>query len=157
MEGLFLILALMPILTIASIWDWSTKKIPNALIFFGFISSVIYKLYFYGFKALFLSLLISLLIFATFILFWGVIGAGDIKLLMVISIFVGYFRTIEIFLFAMAILIILLTLKNPRIWKSASEKILYRIFYKIPMKPEKKINGIPLAPFLLLGAMVSIL
>lgn len=157
MEGLVLILALMPILLIASIWDWSTKKIPNALIFLGYVVGMGYKVYFFGFKSLFLALLISLLIFATFLVFWGVIGAGDIKLLMVVSVFLGYFQTVEIFLYGIIILTILFTFKSPKSWIDASRRILFRIFYKIPIKPEKKINGIPLAPFILLGAIISVL
>lgn len=82
---------LITLLSVAAMCDLFYAKIPNVIITAGLFSSLCVNLYYVGiggigkyFAAVVISLLTGMVIFA-----FGVLGAGDIKLFIVIGAFLG--------------------------------------------------------------------
>lgn len=136
---------LLVILTIATIWDIRTKKIPNLLILSGLIggflrmssvNSVIWAIIF----------LVILLLFSSLRL----IGNGDIKLWMVISLFTGILGSCIIMLFAVGLFFLYGLIR----YKKAALHIYITSFTNLATKQGiKRYTGIeiPFAPFMLAG------
>lgn len=82
---------LITLLSVAVMCDLFYAKIPNVVIMAGLFSALCLNLYFEGiggigkyFAAMMISLLAGIVVFA-----FGVLGAGDIKLFIVIGAFLG--------------------------------------------------------------------
>lgn len=93
------------LLLIAMWYDWKCYRIPNRLILIGLGVSFLYQSFFYrgeGIETWFLGIGISFLILFPFSLV-RMIGAGDVKLAMVIGGFWGYTITIKILCIAFII------------------------------------------------------
>ena len=82
---------LIPVLCSASWSDWKKRIIPNTLLFPSFVLALIIHYSFMGFKGLIFSLTGAAIGFALLIIpfLLGGMGAGDVKLLMVVGSFVG--------------------------------------------------------------------
>lgn len=79
------------ILSIAVLADLATKRIPNALILFGLLAGFVFQYMDKGPPGLASCIMHSLLAFALYYLFYkvGALGAGDVKLILVITSFLG--------------------------------------------------------------------
>lgn len=150
MQGIMLF-SLVFILVIASVWDLRNKKIPNALILLGLISGLIFSYIDFGFKGLGISLLSILLTFLIFIITWGVLGAGDIKILMIIGSFGGVGLAFTVGLYSIIlggfIFLFLISFKKTI---TMFRDVLYLIYYKIPILVSKNQKHIPFAPIILI-------
>ena len=95
----------MVFLVLAVYFDIRTYKIPNALTVTGMAAGIIYRLYGLGPPGLFTA--VTDLIAGMMILFplylIGCLGAGDIKLLMVISTFLGWKVTLIVSFYSLVI------------------------------------------------------
>lgn len=84
--GLAIIITL---LVVASVWDYKTYKIPNALTMLGVVIGLGYSFYLSGWSGIVVSITTIVIIFLLFLpvwIFFGM-GAGDVKLLMMIASF----------------------------------------------------------------------
>lgn len=151
------ILSLSLILIIASIWDVKfNKKIPNALIFLGLLAGLTISAYFEGWHGLWSSLLSIVIIQIVFLVFWGAIAAGDIKLFMVIASFLGTGEAIFIALLSFVVGgVVFFTYKPKRAFHSV-ESMKYFLFYKIPIKPVSKEMSVAFSPFILIAFFITV-
>lgn len=150
---------LMILLVIASVWDIKTYKIPNALTIFGVVLGLGTTLILNGWMGLLFSILSVVIIFILLVptwLFFGV-GAGDVKLVMVITSFLGFYSAITIGFYAivMSSIIFLMIIPFKRIIEIFND-YLYLLYYKIPLLSDKsKQKKIPFACMLLAGFMLE--
>jgi len=124
------------ILIIASIWDIKTFKIPNALVFSAMVMGLILSFVENGFNGIGFSLLSIGIMFVVFLPIWlfRVMGAGDIKLLMSISSFLGWKMTLSISYYAVLIAAFLfLFFIHPKRIYGMFKDFFFLIFYKIPL------------------------
>lgn len=101
--SLFSMATLLGVLSIAAFKDLRERRIPNRLILIGFAAAFVIA-FLMGFEAVlsaFIGVLSALFVFFPVYL-WGALGAGDVKLLMVVGAFLGtqqlLFATLFIFL-----------------------------------------------------------
>lgn len=82
---------LVAVLLAASWTDWKYRKIPNILLFISFVISILLHVIYQGTNGLLFSLLGTIVGFALLVIPYcmGGIGAGDVKLLMVVGSFGG--------------------------------------------------------------------
>lgn len=100
---LFPAAVLLGILCIAAFTDIRARRIPNHLIFWGLACALLIALSLGGSAALNALVGIFAALFVFFpVYLWGALGAGDVKLLMVVGAFLGtqqlLFATLLIFL-----------------------------------------------------------
>lgn len=86
------------ILFCAALCDLKYLKIPNSLILLGICCSISILLVSLDFTTLVSRLLVSLIIFISLFSFFqiGILGAGDIKLLMMMSLFLSISELLQI-------------------------------------------------------------
>jgi Flp pilus assembly protein protease CpaA len=155
------------ILVIASVWDLITYKIPNALCMIGILAGVGYSGYVGGITGVLLSLACAAIIFVCFLpawMFFGM-GAGDVKLLMVLSSFSvigntflgGFTSTIRVGFNAIFLAAFLFLFLVP--WKNLAEvfrSYLYLLFYKIAVLSSKHgKKKLPFAVMILIGFVLE--
>lgn len=90
------------ILIVSIVFDIKTKKVPNKLIIIAFLLGVTIKIYEKGAEGISLCILFVLIIailFPTYLL--GALGAGDVKLFGIISMFIGFYNTLYCFLYSL--------------------------------------------------------
>jgi prepilin peptidase CpaA len=93
---------LLLIVTLATVLDIKTRKIPNWLTINGLLLGLLINIYllgfklglFYGLGGVALALLVCIIPFAL-----RVLGAGDVKLLMLIGAFLGYYAILWVLIF----------------------------------------------------------
>lgn len=115
------------LVTIASIYDIKTRRIPNWLVIIGLIISLFHQAfsgYGYGFKFWAIGLSTG---FISFLPLYSIraMGAGDVKLMATVGSFLGgmaAFQTVLLTLLAGGVLALLIVLRN-RSWKLAFENI----------------------------------
>lgn len=150
----FLFFPLLTILLIASIVDLYTKKIPNALIFLGLMVGLGISFYIGGLHSFGDSVLGIVLSFLCLIWFWGVIAAGDIKLLLVVASFLGTLAALKIGLFSILVGSVIFTLMYPKKMMKTSKNFLYLLIYKIPIQAVSKGQAIAFSPFILIAFLL---
>lgn len=124
------------VLTIASIWDIRTFKIPNALVFFAMVVGLSLSTYQNGLSGLGYAGVSMLIVFLVLLPLWLIqlMFAGDIKLLMAMASFLGWKMTLVISYQAVIIAsIIFLFLIKPKRVLEMFKEFFYLIFYKIPL------------------------
>lgn len=145
--GIYILYA---ILIFASIWDWRTYKIPNALSVFGILSGLIVSYFEHGFNGVWHSFISMLIVFAVLFPVWAlsnagipILGAGDVKLFMVISTFIPYMITFKIVYLSIIIgAFIFIFLISPKKIISMFKNIIYLTFYYIPNIKEENLKKI---------------
>ncbi|MCK2000062.1 prepilin peptidase [[Brevibacterium] frigoritolerans] len=147
------------LLFIAAYFDWKTIKIPNWIHILG-IGTVI-VLHIFGLnelsiKTTFINLLwvfipLFSLWFISTLLHFKAIGAGDIKLFAVISLFLPLLDTYLLLLLTLVIssIIAVYKIRGGR-FLEMFEDLGYFIFYGIPGKSDRKMTKVPLGPILFL-------
>lgn len=150
MENTFFALAIF--LLIVAIWDCFTYKIPNILILVGLIGFPLLIVYKNGWLTLGTSLLSFIICSAVLYTIWKVsrrlnlplIGAGDFKLFMVLSLVVGIGDTFTIFYYSIILGgLSFIFLLPPRTTARMVSSFFSFLFYGIPFLPENKIKKIP--------------
>lgn len=148
-RGFHLALLLL-ILMAAAYTDIRSHKIPNKLILVGMIIGLTYEPSFHGLIGKTAVLLVLFFFGMT-----GLMGAGDIKLLMVISLFVDVTRFLMILAVAFMLLIIYGLVRYPE------SRMEFRLMIKglfLRICPDtKKGRAIPLAPFLLASYLFTLI
>lgn len=158
--------ALYTVLGIASVWDLKTLRIPNALILFGLSVGIGLSIYEHGWAGLKLSLLGILLVFLTLFPVWAaktvglpMIGAGDVKLYMVVGAFLGYAGTMSIFLWSIILGgVLFLVSTHPKRILQIFQDFFYLVFYFLPpvLTGEKKKKKISFAlPILVVTVILT--
>lgn len=139
------------ILFIVSVWDLRTLKIPNAFIVGGWLIGLVVSFIENGFNGLFESFVAMLVVGVLLLPIWALsqvgirtIGAGDVKLFMVVSVFLGISMTLQIVWYSILLgaILFLFIIKPKRIVEMVQE-FLYLSFYFIPppvMESKKKIS-----------------
>lgn len=133
------------ILIICSIFDAKTFKIPNFIVFPLMIFGIIYSYYNFGVEGLIDSTKSIVIIFLILLLPWliNVMGAGDIKLFIALSSFIGWYKVLELVLLSMIIIsVIYIFIMGIKRAKELFVEFFYLIFYKIPLLSEGKKNKI---------------
>jgi len=161
----FQILFLITILLVCGITDILKGKIYNFLTFPGIIIGLASQWYYYGIKGLFTSFLglaIST-VFFIIIYIWGGIGAGDVKLMMVIGATVGYYLVFDFILYsaiAGGIMAHIVIIKNKRFiqtWRNILRFFFFLIpGYHLKSEPLRKENSlnIPYGYAISIGSLV---
>lgn len=117
---------LFTVLFCSAICDLKFRKVPNGIIILGFFSAISYLLLLSDYHHLFSRMIVSISIFIFLYLFFqiGVLGAGDIKLLMVMALFLNISELLQIIFISMSITIIqLLVLKFKSVIQTLNIKI----------------------------------
>ena len=137
-------LLLLLVLAIASACDIKTRKIPNGLILTGLVTGVLFS------PVGILTKLFGVL----FLFFFGMLhlGMGDIKLWMVILLYLGFANSCFIVATAALLLILYAIWKNPSITKDISVFFQYFLYTKKIGSIEE--DGFPFAPFLLASTVL---
>lgn len=115
MEIIYFLFAL---LVCAFLCDLKCSKIPNALIITGIFTGILYTVFSCSLEELVNRLTITILVFAVLFPFFRLkmLGAGDVKLLMVITLFMGedeYLKLMAVS-FALALIIGLIKYVNAK-------------------------------------------
>lgn len=143
---------LFAILIIISVWDARTFRIPNAFIAISIPVSFAIVTYFEGWQGLFHSfigfLISTIILYAIWYIFYitdlRLIGAGDYKLMMVISIFLGTGNTFIVFYYSIIFAAILfLFILSPATIGKMFKDFFYYIFYSIPVLKSQKVVKLP--------------
>lgn len=138
-------LLLLLILVIATVSDIRTMTIPNELILVGLITGVFFSPVSIWQK----------LFGVAFLFFFGMLhlmGMGDIKLWMVILVYVGFSNSCFIVALGALLLILYAIWKHPEITKDISIFFQYFFYTKKIGTIEKE--GSPFAPFLLVATVL---
>lgn len=152
-----MLLSLTLILVVASVWDMKlNKKIPNALIFLGLGLGISMSAFYSGWNGLLSSVGAIIIVQIIFMLFWGAIAAGDIKLFMVIASFLGISETLFIGLLSFIIAGLLFTLLKPKKTIYSIKSMLYFVFYTVPIKPVSKSQSVAFSPFIFAAFLLTI-
>ena len=93
------------LLAILAYMDWKQRRVSNFLILLGLISGLLFG-YFSG--SFLQTIQSTILVFAFYFLFWvfGGVAEGDVKVLMVIGSFYGFWHTAEYLIVASAFSIV---------------------------------------------------
>jgi Flp pilus assembly protein protease CpaA len=133
------------ILVAANVWDFKTLKIPNVLTIPTIGIGVVYSFFDHNWVGLFTSLLGIVIIFFVFMparVFFGM-GAGDIKLLMVLASFLGADIALNIGVTAIFVGAFMFTfIISPKRVKQMFHEFLCLIYYKIPLISEQAVEGV---------------
>lgn len=166
-EGVFMdIYILLLILIIASVWDYRTLRIPNALTIIGVLIGLLTSFYLGGFNHLKESLIAIFITLFVFFLLWALleilkapaIGAGDIKLLVVISSFLGFQGSVTIFYYSIILAsIIFLFIISPKKIINMFIDLIYFVFYYIPFKKEENYKKLAFSIPLFLSTVFYVL
>lgn len=149
MEKIYFLFA---ILIIISVWDARTFRIPNAFIAICIPISFAIVGYFDGWHSVLNSILgfmvSTILLYAIWYVFYitdlRLIGAGDYKLLMVISIFLGIGNTFIVFYYSIIFAaIIFLFILSPLTVGKMFKDFFYYLFYSIPISKPTKVVKLP--------------
>lgn len=138
-------LLLLLVLAIASACDIKTRKIPNGLILTGLVTGVLFS------PVGILTKLFGVL----FLFFFGMLhlmGMGDIKLWMVILLYLGFANSCFVVATAALLLILYAIWKKPSITKDISVFFQYFLYTKKIGSIEE--DGFPFAPFLLASTVL---
>ncbi|MCR5479039.1 MAG: A24 family peptidase [Ruminococcus sp.] len=140
------------VLIIAAIFDIKKQRIPNSLTFPAFFVGLILMCITENFQTILINIICVLAIFlfgAT-----GILGLGDIKLLMALTVLYGWSSTLLSFALASVILLIFTSFVNPVETWIYITKFFRRIRReKVPFN--KKATKYVFAPFLLFGAVIT--
>lgn len=150
----FLSMSLLLILITVSIWDVRTKRIPNAFIFIGLLMGVTTSYLINGWGGVGESLISVGLSILVFIWFWGFIAAGDVKLMFVISSFLGVGVAFKILLISFLVASVVLAIKNSKETMESIRKVKYFLFYKVPMQSISKSKSQAYSPYIMLAYLI---
>lgn len=153
-----LFFSLLPILIISSIWDiFKDKKIPNAFILTGLILGYTYSFVHGGWKGLLMSVLISIvvLIIGIFLL-WGIIAAGDVKLLIVIATYVGLAITAKVALISFFIGGAIFILFKWKRLTDSLKMIVNFAFYSVPVRMYEKEKAVAFSPYITIAYVLTL-
>lgn len=150
-------------LIIASVIDFKTFKIPNVLVVTGWVTGLVTSLIFHGWEGLLHSFLNSVFIFAILFPIWmlhmiriPVIGAGDIKLYMMISTFISFQNTLSIVILSIFLgSFLFIFLIPPKKLIDMFRNFFYMLFYYIPNKKETNLKKISFAVVIFLAFLLK--
>jgi len=120
--------------------DIRTGKVPNLLIRYGMVAGLLFTLWIYSVPDVLKRILAAALILALLYLFYaiGTIGAGDIKLLMMIALYVNIGDYFKIIIFIMLFAIVMAVYKMLK-RRCLGARIMYFVSYIRDCIKEKKI------------------
>ena len=126
-----MLLFLYCILTLAIVFDFIGYKIPNKIILMGLITGAICRFISDGVYGVLFGIRDMLIIFALGMILYilQTMGAGDIKLFLIISVFTGYLSTIQIMITSLFVGLIIGILE-----------ILFKQIFKV-MDVRMRLNG----------------
>lgn len=140
------------VLIVAAIFDFFKQRIPNFITFPAFFVGLILMCITDDLHTILINIICVLAIFlfgAT-----GILGLGDIKLLMALTVLYGWSSTLISFALASVILLIFTSIVNPiETWIYITKFFRRAKREKVPFN--KKSTKYVLAPFLLLGAIIT--
>lgn len=145
------------VMLVASLWDFKTKEIPNWLILIGLILGLSLTFFLEGFGGLKQTLLSFCIVFLIFGSLWAittvirfkVLGAGDIKLFLVLSTFLNFGETMAIIYYSIIVGgILLLTVVSPKRIFEMFREFLYFFYYYIPGRKPESLQKRTFAPIL---------
>jgi len=148
--------SLIPILIISSIWDiFRNKKIPNAFIVIGMITGFLYAFVKGGWGNLLLSLIVFfvMIVIGVFVL-WGIMAAGDVKLLAIISIFVGLGATFKVAFLSFFIGAICFIIFDWKKFSSSLKMIVNFVFYSVPIRLYERKQSVAFSPYITIAYLV---
>ncbi|MFP3725695.1 A24 family peptidase [Priestia filamentosa] len=148
--------SLIPILIIASVWDiFRDKKIPNAFIILGMTIGFSYSYIEGGWEELLKSIVIFLVMtLIGFIGLWGIMAAGDVKLIMVISIFLGFGVAIKVTFLSLFIGAICFVLFDWKRFHRSLRMIVNFIFYSVPVRMYSKKQTVAFSPYITVACII---
>lgn len=151
------LLLLGAIMLVASIFDLKTGKIPNYLILIGLMVGFISSFVFGGWDGLLTSFTTFAFIFLIFVTTWAftsiirfkILGAGDIKLFLVMATFLDFGGTMSIIYYSVIVGgLILMVLVGPRRILEMMKEMLYFFYYLIPGRKPESLKKRTFAPIL---------
>lgn len=133
---------LLGFLVIVCLWDIKTFEIPNFFYFTGLLLGFVFRYLDKGWSGVFSSFISFLIVFAITFAIWivgeiifgaSIIGGGDMKLLMVISTFLGVSTTIQIFYWSIVLAgFLFIFMIYPKQIFRLFQNIFYFFVYAIP-------------------------
>lgn len=114
----------------SSITDIKYKKVFNYVTFPLMITGIIYNLIFYGgygLKKSLMGIIMSFLIFMIINIIVKNIGFGDVKLMMGVGAYLGWQRSLEIYIVSIFLFIIVRVILSPKEILEAIKKIYYLV------------------------------
>lgn len=153
--GEILFLSLLLVLILSSIWDIRKKIIPNAFIIVGLLLGLLYSSIEQGWAGLLSSLSSTvIMLFLGFFLLYGIMAGGDVKLLIVISSFVGVVATLKVTLLTIMLSSFLFIIINPKRFKNSLTMITNFLFYTVPLRMYEMKESIAYAPYITVSYIV---